>query len=460
MKNLMLALAAGLVWSGVAALPELRVSENRHFLMTADGQPFFWLADTAWEMFHRLNREEVVTYLDNRAKLGFTAVQAVAIAEEDGLGTPNAYGHCPFVDAKTPTPRVVDGPDNDYWDHVDFVVDAANKRGIYVGFLPTWGSWWQHVHCIFTPETARTYGEWLGRRYRDKGIVWILGGDRKPEQPQEFAILDAFAAGLKAGDGGKHLFTFHPWGGGASSEHFHQKDWLSFNFRQNGHEIDYPRYAGTLDDWNRTNPVKPVIDGEPVYEGHPVAFNPDRFGHTLAADIRRALYWDLFNGACGHTYGHHSIWQCFGAKRTQETDPNGKNRPLVPFMEAINDPGASQLQYAKQLILSHDFFTRIPAPDLIVPDRIRSRVPGAGTRRFVATRDTAGTYAFVYAPVGFPFTVNLKPFTGGQLKASWMNPRTGAYSAAETFAKTDTRTFTPPTPGEELDWVLVIETVK
>ena len=36
-------------------LPRLKISDNKRFLVTADGKPFFWLADTAWEIFHRLN---------------------------------------------------------------------------------------------------------------------------------------------------------------------------------------------------------------------------------------------------------------------------------------------------------------------------------------------------------------------------------------------------------------------
>ena len=40
------------------AAPQLKVSENQRFLVYADGKPFFWLGDTAWELFHRLNREE------------------------------------------------------------------------------------------------------------------------------------------------------------------------------------------------------------------------------------------------------------------------------------------------------------------------------------------------------------------------------------------------------------------
>ena len=157
--------------------PVLRVSANRRFLETADGKPFFYLADTAWELFHRLDREEALRYLDNRMARGFTVIQAVALAEEDGLETPNAYGFCPFADPKVPVPLVKDGPDNDYWDHVDFIIDEANRRGITVAMLPTWGKWWKE-QCVFTPESARAYATWLAERYRDKAIIWVLGGDR------------------------------------------------------------------------------------------------------------------------------------------------------------------------------------------------------------------------------------------------------------------------------------------
>jgi hypothetical protein len=74
-----------------ADLAPLKVSKNKRFLVTGDEQPFFWLGDTAWELFHRLNREEVDRYLDDRARKGFTVVQAVALAELDGHSDPNPY---------------------------------------------------------------------------------------------------------------------------------------------------------------------------------------------------------------------------------------------------------------------------------------------------------------------------------------------------------------------------------
>ncbi|MCL2059988.1 MAG: DUF4038 domain-containing protein [Oscillospiraceae bacterium] len=57
----------------------------------------FLLADTAWELFHRLNREEAVEYLATRASQRFTVIQAVALSEFDGLSAPNAYGRTPLL---------------------------------------------------------------------------------------------------------------------------------------------------------------------------------------------------------------------------------------------------------------------------------------------------------------------------------------------------------------------------
>ncbi len=160
----------------------LKVSENKRFLVHQDGTPFFYLGDTAWELFHRLNREEADKYLANRAAKGFTVIQAVAIAEVDGHSGANAYGHLPLIDLDPARPAVQEGPANDYWDHVDYIVDKANSLGLYIGFLPTWGRYWHDKvkdgQPLFTPQNAEVYGEWLGRRYKDKALIWILGGDR------------------------------------------------------------------------------------------------------------------------------------------------------------------------------------------------------------------------------------------------------------------------------------------
>lgn len=434
---------------------KLQVSENQRFLQHEDGTPFFYLGDTAWELFHRLDKEEADVYLTDRAQKGFTVIQAVALAELEGHNVPNAYGHLPFHDLNPTNPAIAEGPDNDYWDHVDYIVDRANELGMYVGFLPTWGRYWHDEGgMLFNPENARIYGEFLGQRYKDKHIIWILGGDRTIRNDLHREIMSAMAEGVKAGDGGAHLIGFHPRGAEGSAQYFHNESWLDFNMRQNGHSADYTnRYSKTLEDY-RLTPAKPVFDSEPIYEDHPIDFNAGNNGHSIAADVRRTLYWNLFDGAFGHTYGHHSIWQMYDPDKNRSP----VNNPLMSWKEALSQPGSQQMVYGKLLMESRPFLTRIPDSSIIVTGKVPTAMPGEGRYRFAATRDQEGTYAMIYAPVGRPFTVKMDAVKGEKVNAWWYNPRNGEATPIETFDNDlNERTFISPDNGELTDWVLVLD---
>lgn len=445
------ALMVGTAVRAAGPLPKLKVSENRRHLVTEDGRPFFWLGDTAWELFHRLDRRDAESYLKLRAQQRFTVIQAVALAELDGLGDPNANGDKP-LSGNDPLK-----PNEKYFAHVDTVVKKANELGLYIALLPTWGDKWNKKWGtgpeIFTPQNAEKYGEWLGQRYKDAGLVWVLGGDRPVESDKHKDILRAMARGLRRGDGGAHLITFHPMGGQGSAQVFHGEDWLDFNMRQNGHQLEFTgRYDQTKADYDRS-PVKPVLDAEPVYEDHPVAFDQKKHGHSVAADVRRPLYWNLFEGAFGHTYGHHSVWQMWSPSKKPVNDP------LMPWDEAIHQPGAAQMQHGRALMESRPFLDRVPAPEVVVAERVDTWIPGAGRYRFVATKDSGGTYAMVYAPVGRRFTVKMDVIRGAKVKAWWFDPRTGQAMAIGEYPAQGERMFTPPAPGELLDWVLVLDDV-
>ena len=253
-----------------------------------DGSPFFYLGDTAWELFHRLKREEADLYLTNRAAKGFTVIQAVVLAEFDGLKTPNAYDQLPFENLNPAKPN------DAYFQHVDYIVNKAAELGLFVGVLPTWGDkvnkkWGIGPDNFFTPDTARSFGEFLGTRYNDKPIIWILGGDRNPETEAQLAIWRAMAEGLKRGDGGNHLITYHPIGGGNSSQWFQKDDWLSFHTFQSGHSArNIPNYQYTAANYQLT-PAKPTLDSEPRYEDHPINWKPDN-GWFDDYDTRQAAY--------------------------------------------------------------------------------------------------------------------------------------------------------------------------
>jgi hypothetical protein len=184
--------------------------------------------------------------------------------------------------------------------------------------------------------------------------------------------------------------------------------------RQNGHNVNFEHgYQNTRIDYDRT-PIKPVLDGEPIYEDHPVRFRPAEEGHSIAYDVRRPLYWNLFTGAFGHTYGHHSVWQMWQPDRSpvNNRDPRSApaghwmwqpgrspvNNPLMPWYEAIDQSGAGQMQYGRWLIESRPFLTRMPDDSILVTHRSdhtqldaqRDGIVSTKPTHVVYTRDQAG----------------------------------------------------------------------
>ncbi len=124
---------------------QIQVSPNNRFLQTTDGKPFFWLDDTDWELFHRMTREEAEKFINIRSEQGFNVLQAVALAEFNGIREPNRYGDYP-LNNEDPTQLLITPGNNpaneyeyDYWDHVDFIINKAAEKGMYIGLLPTWG---------------------------------------------------------------------------------------------------------------------------------------------------------------------------------------------------------------------------------------------------------------------------------------------------------------------------------
>lgn len=432
-------------------LPRVQVHPGGRFLMTADGKPFFWLADTAWELFHRLDRDEARRYLANRSQKGFTVIQAVVLAEFDGLRSPNPYGLTPLADADPSRPNEA------YFAYVDELVRMAGVYGLYVGLLPTWGDkvtpMWGAGPAIFDEASARAYGEWLGRRYaEDTNIIWIIGGDRPPvHEGQDWRpVWRAMAEGVRAGVDGPCLMTYHPPGGidRSTSIHLHNEAWLDLNMIQSGHGSghDTPVWKAIARDYALT-PTKPTIDAEPNYEDHPVnpwpSWNPAD-GYYRDDDVRRQTYRSVFAGGCGVTYGHHSVWQ-FCSTRYAPV-----NHPDRYWWEAIDRPGASQMVYLRRLMESRPYFDRIPDDGLIVSEN------GEGRYHQCGTRSADGRYAMVYFPDAVrSAAIALSRVSGSEVRAWFYDTHTGLALKAGEFADKGTRQFI--TPLEWHDWVLVLD---
>ena len=421
----------------------LRVSDDQRYLLDADGKPFFYLGDTAWELFHRLSREEAVLYLENRAKKGFTVIQAVVLAELDGLQTPNPYGELPLI-GLDPT-----RPNEAYFEHVDFIIDQVARLGLYIGLLPTWGDkfnkLWGVGPEVFTVENAATYGEFIGKRYREAPVIWILGGDRNPADEEDLAITRAMVKGLKKGDEGAHLVTYHPQGGASSIDFFNDDPWLDLNLFQSGHWSRYfKNYEFTEAGYNNDR-IRPVLDSEPCYEDHPINWRAEN-GWFDAFDSRKRGYWSMLSGACGHTYGNHNIWQMW----TQERDPISAAR--TPWWQSLDHPGAFQAGYMRNLFESRPWQLLEPSNALV------TRGPNTDGREVMAALAKDGSFLFAYTPFGSEFTIEIDKIQGDTVRLWWFNPRIGTSIPMGELKKEKYYQADPPSDEKRgNDWVLIIE---
>jgi len=419
----------------------LIVSGNHRFLMFEDGTPFFYLGDTAWELFHRLTEAETEVYLENRREKGFTVIQSVILAELDGLKTPDAEGETPLVD-DDPT-RLNEA----YFRHVDQVIRLAGEKGLFIGLLPTWGDKvdqrWGLGPVIFNEKNAFAYGQLLGKRYQGfKNIIWINGGDRGGGDNNR-KVWEALAHGIKSEDP-NHLMTYHPWGEASSSQWFRNSDWLDFNMMQTGHaQRSYAIYRRLMVPDYALEPVKPVLDGEPRYEDHPQAWKPEVFGWFDDADVRQAVYWGVFSGGCGTTYGCHAVWQMLDAGR----QPVGLARHT--WKEDLDLPGAWDMIHLRRLIESRPFLESFPFQEMIKNEYVPE------TDYLVARRGK--DYVMVYIPTGWDARLDMDLCGWKEIRGWWYNCRDGSVEPVAEVKNSGIQSFSTPTKGRGNDWVLVLD---
>ena len=428
----------------------LRVSEDGRFLTYADGTPFFYLADTAWDLFYRLNMEEAEAYFRIRSEQGFNAIQAVLLGGILGSDTVNRNGRRALCLREDGT-GILESPDlmgeDSYWAQVKAMVTLAEQYGIYMALLPCWLNKYTEKG-LFTLEGAECYGSFLGQYFAEhENIIWVMGGDYFHRKVDATPFVHAIARGLKRTDGGAHLLTFHPGGGHTSCEFLEQWDYVDFHGAQSSH--DFGGWGShKLMAAMRAFAHKPYLDLETRYENHGACWRYYDYKFD-AADIRQVAYQNVLEGACGQTYGHASIFAF--SNPPDDLGSYGfylKDMPSPGWKEALDAPGARHLTYLKQLRLSRPYFGFRAAPELVVSDDA-----------FLGGHISAGRaerYAYIYAPQGQPIKVYGGLLGGGALRASWFNPRTGEEKQFALIPPRDAL-FVPPTQGKDNDWVLILD---
>ena len=243
----------------------------------------------------------------------------------------NALGQKPWLDDDPARPNPA------YFEHVDHLVEFANQPGPRPRDAPDLGLLREGVPGRQRDE--RPHLRPLARRALQErpNIVWVNGGDRTPTGFED--VFRELAHGLREGDGGAHLITYHPCGWRSSAQFFHDEDWLDFNMIETWTEWS-KIYPAVISDALRT-PRKPVVLGEGAYENGPEY--PQ--GPITPLVVRRQAWWTVMAGGF-HTYGQNQMWRMEpGWDKTFDTpgaaqvclmkrDPHG-----APLVDLIPDQG-------------------------------------------------------------------------------------------------------------------------
>jgi hypothetical protein len=418
----------------------LRVSPDRTHLVYADGTPFFYLADTAWNGPLLSTDADWQTYLADRAAKGFTAIQFITHAPWSAALT-NLEGQAAFTDdANRPINET-------FFDRIDRRIAEINAAGLLAVPVLAWAANFGassrlNIGHTATPEQLIPLLRYQLDRFANHHCLYFLAGDANYtwwRSRKWKKVARALFNHHSSFPTHHSLVTLHPAGLTWPYTHFKNEPWLDLYAYQSSHSED-PRtlkwlHAGPPATFWKKHP-RPTINVEPLYEDI-----LGRNGPFTADAVRRAAYASLLNApTAGVAYGAHGLWG-WHDRPMEALNHNGLGVGQ-PWHVALDLPGSHHMRHLAMLVNSIKWWTLRPDPALVAGRP-------SGPPPVSASRAEVGDLALVYLPTGGPVTLDQSRFEA-DLTPTWFNPRTAERSAAISTRST----FTPPGPG---DWVLVLK---
>lgn len=453
---------------------------HKAYLEDQRGKPFLYVADTCWFLTFKATDKEVVDYFENRAAKGITVVQCMLLPWARA-GDDTWFGVYPFEDNQ------FDHPNEAYFKHVDFVVQAAWAHHITLSMALVWsgccGEGWTKI--LNSPHNTRNdyealkrYARFIGNRYGDDHHVTLFLGGDSSENHTQFAKM---AMVLKA-VAPRTLVAHHPssWYGPretfgiksstSKDEHAHG-DYLDISWTytywpgQNNRAHSHPYYLNHME-WNRnqkvpeeTSKVRPFLLGEAGYE--------NERGSKLRR-IRRLMHWNIVCGAVGHGFGNGSIWGIKEDWQEQWDSPGsvalghmvdiyGK-RPwwkLVP-----EQPKQTFFQGAPYTIAGAETFI-LSGQEIY--DNVLSLDEQRGEKFVAAARTPDGKLIMAYFPHFYSKSGIEMDMTklAGRAVARWIDPQNATEKVIDDSPLSNTGTYTFKPPGRnsfgDRDWILSLE---
>jgi len=225
----------------------VRLSRKGRYLAHADGTPFFWLVDTAWNGALLSSERDWDIYLDNRVSKKFTGIQFVTTQWR------TAYTDADGMVAYTGFEKIKINPA--FFHRLDKRVDAVNAKGLLAVPVLLWTLGKdKQVPGKLPEDEAICLARYMVARYGANHVAWFLPGDGN-------------YSGTNA-ERWKRIgrAVLWPW------DAFLKERWVSIFGYQSGHgdSADTLRWihSGPPSQKWRQKPYRPIINLEPPYEDH------------------------------------------------------------------------------------------------------------------------------------------------------------------------------------------------
>lgn len=315
--------------------------------------PHFILADTVWMAFAKATLDEWGEYLEFRKGQGFNGVQLQFF--------PSTHDSSMSPDMQYPFYRNSDGsPDYSrkneaYFRHAHQMCAMAEKRGFTLLVAPVWancipGTW----AAKRVPGDVMPFGVYTS--YIDAVVdllgtyntIFIVGGDTDfPEDSSAYQQYYEYLLQQVKCRCPQRLTTFHMHPRGDLPDRLMENPYLDLYMYQSGHMAEEQNNCFEFAlKFSSAKMQRPIINGEPAYEGHGLGF---RYGRHSAFHVRRAFWYSVLSGAkSGFTYGAHGLWSW----HRPDDHFTGVAFSGTPFYwrDSLKFAGATQLKRCLELI--------------------------------------------------------------------------------------------------------------
>jgi len=409
-----------------------------HYLTFADGTPFFWLGDTAWNGVMLAKKNDWKQYLQQRCLQRFSAIQFASL---DGcLTSTNRSGEKAVF---TTNPLRVNPK---FFQDLDPNVEEINAYGMLAVPVMFWMYHENDAGRRLSEDDAICLGRYLLARWGAFHCVWCLAGDGIYDG-EDGERLKRIGRGIFA-ERHDQPVTVHPQSLRWVKPTFAGEEWYDIVGYQSGHG-DSDEYLAWLihgppaREW-ASKPVLPIINLEANYEGHPAYHSGLPFGDY---EVRLAAYRSLLvSPPAGVTYGHMAIW---GWQETRTKAPCYDVGLVPPWQKGLNTPGLRSLSNLRNLLDAIPWWKLRPAPEIVAGSTQQKDCRACLTASM--TEDRA--LAVVYLPKGGTIRAEVSHLKR-PLRRRWFNPVSGEWSEDSTRGAETIQEIVSPT--DQQDWVLLL----